>query len=1146
MAQETSILIEKLEEFIRKYYKNQLIKGVLYASGLLLSAFLTVVVFEYFGEFNTTVRTILFYTFLGITLLVLARYIAIPLLKLNKLGKRLTYTDAATLIGNHFSTIQDKLINVLQLQGNNAISGSTDLMLASIEQKITELKPIPFTNAVNLAENKRYLKYLAPLFFITLAILLIWPQVITRSTQRLVQHSTHFAPLAPFQFIIENPALSAIQSQDYELKLKLKGTEIPNEVYISVNGVEYKMEKENTLAFSYTFKNVQGNQPFQFNAAGFNSAPYELKVLPRPVLQQFDLQLIYPAYLQKQNEKLVNSGDLQIPQGTKVIWTFRTRNTDAVYLRFNDSLALPSRQDENSYTYTRRFMSDNAYVFKASNHLVQNTPDSVNYSIQVIPDQFPAIEAEANPDTTNTKHIYFSGSIKDDYGFSSLQFHFKKTVTDSLGKPKEENGSFPISIQKTQVLQPFYYYLDISTYNLGPGDKLEYYFEVADNDGVNGSKRARTQMMAFKAPTREDVEKTTDRNNAEIKKDLEESIKKAKSLQKDVSELSKKINDKKQLGYEEKKKIEELLQKQQSLQNKVEEIKQENAQNTQQQNEFNQMDEALLEKQQELQKLFENVMTPEMKKLFDELNKMLEQMDKNQIQQKLEEVKLNNKDLEKELDRNLELFKQLEVEQKMQSVTEKLDELSKKQNELSKESEQKNSDAKNIESKQEELNKAFDDLKKEMEDLTKKNSELEEPNALPNMENKANEVSKEQQKASEQLSKNSKKDAAKSQKDAAKKMEEMKEQMDQAMAEAEEEKDGENAAALRQILENLLNLSFAQEELIKTLPKTRVDNPQYVKIPQDQRKLQDDSKLIEDSLLALSKRAPQVSSIINKEISAIHLNMEKTVKALADRNTSDAGIRMQSSMTAINNLAVLLNESLEQMQKQMQQKKNSKSKGGSKCKKPGNGKSDKPSDKPSLPNMRQLQEQLNQQLKELKDALEKGKKPGEKPGEKPGQKPGQKPGGNQGNGMVPGLNMPGSSEQLAKLAAQQEALRRQMQQMMDKLKNKGKNPGGQIADMMEQTEKDIVNRQITQETMRRQQEILTKLLESEKAEREREQDEQRKSNEAKNEILSNPKGFLEYKRLKEKELELLNTVPPHLTPFYKEKVNNYFNSVNNK
>jgi hypothetical protein len=98
--------------------------------------------------------------------------------------------------------------------------------------------------------------------------------------------------------------------------------------------------------------------------------------------------------------------------------------------------------------------------------------------------------------------------------------------------------------------------------------------------------------------------------------------------------------------------------------------------------------------------------------------------------------------------------------------------------------------------------------------------------------------------------------------------------------------------------------------------------------------------------------------------------------------------------------------------------------------------------------------------------------------------------------------------------------------------------------MMEETEKDLVNKRISVETMKRQQQILSRLLESEKAEQEREQDEQRKSNEAKNEILSNPGEFLEYKRVKEKEMELLNTVPPSLTPYYKEKVNNYFNSLN--
>jgi hypothetical protein len=371
----------------------------------------------------------------------------------------------------------------------------------------------------------------------------------------------------------------------------------------------------------------------------------------------------------------------------------------------------------------------------------------------------------------------------------------------------------------------------------------------------------------------------------------------------------------------------------------------------------------------------------------------------------------------------------------------------------------------------------------------------------------------------------------------------MKEGMEQAMEENEEQQEEENAQALRQILENLLNLSFSQEDLIRELRSVRVDNPRYVDIPKAQNKLRDNSKIIEDSLLALSKRAPQISAIVNREISAINMNMDKTIRNLADRNTGESSMRMQSTMKSVNDLAVLLNESLEQMQKQMQQKKESKAKKSGKCKKPGQGSGQSPSNKGKpVANMRQMQEQLNRQLKELKEALEKGNKPGNKPGEKEGKKPGSI--GQNGSGLP---SMKGGSEQFARMAAQQEALRRQMEQLMQGMKNKGREPGGsQTAELMEQTERDLVNKRITNETMKRQEEILTRLLESEKAEREREQDEQRKSNEAKSEIRSNPEQFLEYKRLKEKEMELLITVPPSLTPFYREKVNHYFNQLNNK
>jgi len=1202
LASEQNILILKLDEFIRKYYKNQLIKGLLYTSGLLVAAFLFLVVAEYFAEFGTTTRTILFYSFLIASGFVLFKYIAIPVLKLNKLGSVISYDEAANIVGTHFNNINDKLLNTLQLQRSSGSILSPDLLTASINQKMEELKPIPFTSAIDIGENKKYLKFALPPIAIMLLVLAIKPSIITDGTERMVFHQTYFEKAAPFQFAIDNKSLEAIQQQDYVLELKLNGNEIPNEVFILVDGIEHKMEKIDNVNYTYTFKNVQQNQDFVFTAAGFNSKSYELKVLPKPMLMKFDIQLSYPAYLNKKNETVSNIGDMQIPQGTKMQWVFHTKNTDQIFLNFRDTMVDISKSSEDEFSFSKRMMQSMPYSIKTMNQFLKQNPDSVNYTINVVPDQVPLIDVSEKTDSLNPKNIYFSGTIKDDYGFTRLTFKYTQYTQDSTGKAIVKNGEQLMGVNKQQITQPYYYFLDASRFELLPGDKIEYYFEVWDNDGVTGAKSAKTQTMLFKAPTIDEMNAATDKNNSEIKKDLEDGAKKAKDLQKEINDLSKKLTEKKQMGYEEKKKLEDILKKQNELKNKIEESKQENQLNNQHQQENQQLDESLLEKQKQLEQLFENIMTPEMKKLFDELNKLLDKLDKNQVQEKLEQLKLSNKDMEKELDRTLEAFKQMEVEQKLQQAIDKLDDLKNKEDALKKETEgnkdtkekegtkenqenkdkkddtksdnkdskndnkdskdktdskdKKEADSKTLEKKQDELNKQFEDLKKDLKELQEKNSALEQPNPIPKNEEQQNEITKDMQKSSEQLNQNNKKNAAKSQKEATDEMTKMQLEMQMAQAMMQKEEEGEDMQAVRQILENLLNLSFSQEDLMAQLSKLRSDNPQYLKITQTQKKLQDDSKIIEDSLLAISKRQPDISATVNREISAIHMNMGKAVSELAERQQSNAQMRMQYSMTSINNLALLLNESLEKMQKKAKAAKEAKPGSGS-CKKPGKGQkpSSKPGEgKPSMQSMKQMQQKLNEQLAELKKQLEQGQKPGgQKPGDKPGQKPGgQKPGGQGGmgqqggqKGMMPGQQGQGMSEQLAKMAAQQEALRRQMQQMMDKIKKDGgSNPGGNIADMMEQTERDIVNRQITQETMKRQQDIITKLLESEKAEREREQDEQRKSNEAKNQVLSNPTQFLEYKRLREKELELLNTVSPSLTPYYKQKVNEYFNSVN--
>lgn len=1123
-------LIEKLDEFIRKYYKNQLLRGLIYSTALVLLFFVSITVLEYYAHFNTAVRTVLFYSFILSTLFVLIKYIAIPLSKLYKLGKLLSYEDAASIIGKHFSNVRDKLINTLQLQqqiteSNNPIANS-DLITASINQKIKELKPIPFTLAVDFSENKKYLKYaIVPVLFIVI-ILFSAPSIIKDGTKRLVKHAEYFEKEAPFQFVIENNNLQTVTQEDFELKVKLTGNEVPDNVYINIDGNEFKLSKENIVSFSYLFKNVQKSTLFQLVADGFKSKEYELAALPKPVLLNFDIALSYPKYLHKKDETVKNTGDLLIPAGTKVAWTFVTQNTNQLRFSFNDtSFAIPSTS-ENTFSYAMQLFKDKAYAVTTANQFLKNK-DSVSYSINVIPDAYPQITVDEKKDTTSTKLLFFKGEIKDDYGFSKLTFNYR-IIAEQDSTPTEnfknlELNSREIAINKASIQDLFLYRWDLNTLGISPGEQIEYYFEVWDNDGVTGSKSTRSSKMIFKAPSLKELEQNTDKNNNKIKEDLLESLSEAKDVQKELAELQRKIAEKKNLSWEEKKRLQDLLDKQKELQKKIEKIKNENQQNNQQQSEYQQPDEKLLDKQKQLEDLFEKVMSPEMQEKYNELQNLLEKMDKNKVQEALEKMKLDNKDLMKELDRNLEIFKQLEFEQKLQNSIDKLDKLAKKEEDQALKTEDKNADAQEQKKKQDELNKEFEDLKKDLKDLEKKNSELEKPNKLDNTEEQQKDAQKEMEKSSDELSKNDKKSGSKSQKNAAQKIQKMSNKLSQMQQQMEQEAEGEDIDMLRALLQNLLKLSFDQEALMGQLSKTKNTDPQFLKINQTQKKLQDDSKMIEDSLLALTKRNPKIKSVINKEISAINMNMEKAVSEIADakgqsydgkNHKEEAMSRQQFALTSINNLALMLSEVLQQMQ-EAAAKPNGPPGSGS-CKKPGG------EGKPSAGNLRKMQEQLNQQIQKLKAEMEKN-------GNKPGNKQGQ-----GGSGSM--------SQDLAKMAAQQEAIRKEIQKMADQINKDGKEGGGmgKLAEKMEQTETDLVNKMISPETMKRQQEILTRLLESEKAEKEREMEEKRQSNEAKNENLSNPSDFLEYNKLKQKETELLKTVSPSLTPFYKSKVNQYF------
>ncbi len=170
---------------------------------LLTIFFLVITLTEFFGRFNTTTRTVIFYSFIGFNALIMWRLIIVPIFKLLRLGKVISHEEAAEIIGTHFPEISDKLLNTLQLkalQDEHRPEIPADLIKAGIDQKINRLRPVPFTLAIELRQNLRYLKYALPPVIIIILILILSPRVITEPSERLVKFQTVYTPPAPFHY----------------------------------------------------------------------------------------------------------------------------------------------------------------------------------------------------------------------------------------------------------------------------------------------------------------------------------------------------------------------------------------------------------------------------------------------------------------------------------------------------------------------------------------------------------------------------------------------------------------------------------------------------------------------------------------------------------------------------------------------------------------------------------------------------------------------------------------------------------------------------------------------------------------------------------------------------------------------------------
>jgi hypothetical protein len=1091
-------LIAKLQEYKKKYYLNGLIKGLIFFLTLTASAYVIITILEYYGKYNSFLRFFFLFSYITLTGIGLVKWIIIPLAGLLALKKQITDEKAAEDIGRYFPEVQDKLLNTLQLR--NLAESENIFIQASISQKAKELSVVPFGNAINIKENKKYSKYLVVPFLFIAGILLILPEIFTESTARIINYEKTYTFPAPFTFKVLNNKLSAFRNEDFDLNLGITGKAVPEQVYLYINGRKAKMKKNPDGSYSYNFRGLQQTESLRFEAAGYSSVEYLLEVFARPDLKNLEIELNYPAYLKKKSEKLSNVGNLNVPEGTLAQWNINTGDVEKLYIDFPDSVFkdLIISSESNEFNFSKKLVHPFDYKLLLENKFGKGK-EKIAYHVNIIPDQFPAITAEDIQDSTLFSYITFAGSATDDYGISRLRLFFRKINKENKG---EKFHSTDIKIRAGEVAQNFLHTWKLDSLDLKPGDKLEYYLQVWDNDGVNGAKSTKSRIFSLSLPDKEAINKEISADSKSAEKSMNSLLDRSKKLKKELEKFDEKIKTKPNLDWQDKKSLEELMNKHQQLNKDIEETQKEHKELSEKLEKFNNPDEALKEKMEQLQALMEQLLDEETKKLYEELEKMLkENAGKEELQKMLEEIKQKDKNMEKELDRSLEWFKQIQFEQKAEEIKNDLKNLAEEQKKLADQTQNKKENKEELLKQQDNLNNDFKKLEEELKDLDKLNESLENKNELKDFTKEQQDIKNSQQKGTEQLQNNQNKKAGESQKEAGEKMEEMAEMMAQMQSESSQEQLQENMDDLRAILDNLVKLSFEQEDLMKNFKKVNQSDPRYLELSQKQLKLKDDSRIIEDSLNALAKRVFQIQTFITRELTEMNGHMDASIKNIRDRRPEQATANQQYTMTSVNNLALMLNDVLKQMQQQMAQQMNSK--GGGQCKKPGKNKGQ---------GLGEMQKQLNEKLNQMK------------------------------NGQKPGESM---SKELAKMAAQQEMIRNALKELQKKAGG-GTQAGKELSEIMkqmEQTEKDLVNKRISQETVMRQKEILTRLLEAEKSARERDTDKNRESNTGKDLNRNLPPDLEKYLKEKEKQTELLKTVNPAFTPYYKKEVNEYFQKI---
>ncbi len=940
MKSKKHIFFKQLDKFIFKYHLIKFLQSLTIGIALLISISLLLIFFNYFTYPDTGIKKVIFGFYVLISLGILTEFILskIPPLFIKK--KRLSYRQAASIIIKMDPDFDDRVISIIEFEE----SGSQNpLIIASINQKIKQLKFLDFKNILSLSPVKKSLIYLATTLAFLFLIAMFNADILRKGTVKLVNYNKYYPKPAPFHFVLLDKKLETKQDSDFVVHLMIKGRQIPQNVFINISGQAYIMQpdKKSPGLFTYTIKNPQEPIDFYFSAAGFKSPFYRLKIKYIPLITSSKFLIIPPAYTKLKQQYFYNSSNLVVPQGSTINCWLKTENTASIIL-IKDSVALDTLNAKHKTFFSIIAGHDMLLGIKLIG--TSSITNTIQVKIKTIPDQPPSLKLYETTDSTNLNIKYFHLEISDDYGISTLKFFIQS---------EKQTTSFkiPVSHDREQIQNLVFSFDSITD----KANNVTYYFVVCDNRRPKPNC-TQSEKYTFTKPDPASLSDIIDSLDQQLQQKAETANLLAQQLKDLANQYQQKLLTENLSDWEKKEATRQLAQKTNELQNLLQEIDQLNRQRNSLINSFSNISKELEQKQQMLDQLLKQILNKDLQKLLEQLSQILQEKQPGTKPQNLQQLAQQYQMLSQRLDKTLEFYKKIALQQQLEQQSKTLKQLYTRQDSLRKALTHTKHTQK-LATTQQQIQKQLQQASEQYQKALEQNRTLNHPMPMQDLSASFNQIQQMMQQNQQLLSQGKKAKSKHLQKQIIDSLNSLSQKLQQNLRQAQAKA---QMLDLQKIYKLITYFELFSNNTEKTIIQTQKLHPGSQSLPAITNSiilLKKQYSPISDSLLSLSAENIQLANIIDQKVYKIHSDFSQLDKYLDRRMHTMVITTEKDILSNANIILLILTQVANSIEKQMQNAMPNMQQQGQ---------------QQALMPLQQLQQQLQKQLEKLLEQAQKG------------------------------------------------------------------------------------------------------------------------------------------------------------------------------